>query len=582
MSLKTETDSLQTFKRLLVYLKNYKLAFFVAIISNLAYAGMDFVFVQALEPLTDEALVKGDMSTLKLAPFFVIGVLVFRGIASFISAYCMSWVGQNIVQKLRVEIIEHYMKLPSRFFDENSSGKLVSKVTYDTQQVAEATTDAVTKLLREGGLIIYILIYLFLTNWKLATLFLLSAPLIGIVVAYTSKRFKKISRQIQDAMGGITEKSQELIEGYKVIKTFGGQAYELDRFSKEAIRNRQQNIKMVTTKAFSVPLIQFIAGLSLALVIYFAGLELANGGLTPGQFVAMLSMMMLMLKPLKIISNLNSILQKGIAAAQSTFEILDEAEEQDDGKEMLDDPSGKIEFSNISFTYKGSGEKILNDISFQIDAGKTVALVGKSGSGKSTIVNLLLRFYQPDSGSIMLDDRNISQLKLSNLRQHTSLVSQHVTLFNTSVMQNIAYGTTESNDQTAVMAAAEKAHAWEFIKKLPGKLNENIGENGLRLSGGQRQRIAIARALYKNSPIVILDEATSALDTELERNIQLAFDTLTKNKTTLIIAHRLSTVEKADQILVVDHGQIVERGTHEELLAEKGVYEKLYQMNFEE
>jgi len=581
MTTQKPIDSWRTFKRLFGYLKYYKLAFLIAILGNLAYAGMDFLFVWSLEDLTDEALVAEKMDIIKIAPFFIIGILIVRGVASFISAYCMSWVGQNIVEKIRIQIAEHYMSMPSKYFDKNSSGDLVSKVTFNTQQVASATTDAFTKLLREGGLIIYILFYLFSTSWKLASLFLIATPFIGLIVAFTSKRFKKISTHIQSAMGGITQNTHEVVEGYKVIKTFSGEEYELNRFSKAAKKSRQQNIKLVTTKAFSVPLIQLIAGFSFALVVYYAGVELANNTLSPGQFVTMLSMMMLMLKPLKIISNLNSVIQQGITAAHSLFEVLDEQKELDEGTTEIESPKGGLEFIQVGFSYSEKETSVLNDVSFSVAAGQTVALVGRSGSGKSTITNLLLRFYNPQNGKILLDGINTDDLKLENLRKHISIVSQQVTLFNTSVVNNIAYATEEA-DMEQVKDAAKKAHAWEFIEKLPKGFDEFVGENGQRLSGGQRQRLAIARALYKNAPIVILDEATSALDTESERHIQEALDSLTNNKTTLVIAHRLSTVEKADCILVLDDGRIIERGTHSELLANEGFYATLYKMQFKE
>lgn len=581
MSQKKDIDSWLTYKRLLSYLKHYKLAFFVAILGNLAYAGMDFLFVWSLKPLTDEALVNSNMSTMEAAPLFVIALLMVRGIASFISAYCMSWIGQNIVQKIQVEMIDKYINLPSRFYDQTTRGKLVSKMTFDTQQIASATTDTITKLLREGGLVVYILIYIFITSWQLASLFIISAPLIGLIISFASKRFKKISRNIQNAMGGVTQNTQEIVDGYKVVKTFGGENYELERFTREAQRNRNQNIKMVATKAASTPLIQLIAGFSLSLVIYYAGKELSKGALTPGDFVSMLGMMIMMLKPLKIISNINSTLQKGVAAAQSIFSILDEETEIDQGKQTIDSPKGKLEFHNISFAYSEQTGKILNNVSFTVEAGRTVALVGRSGSGKSTITNLLLRFYEPETGQILLDNIDIKNLKLQKLREYTSLVSQQVTLFNTSVARNIAYACDEI-DMEKVKAAAIKAHAWEFIEKLPNGLEQNIGENGNKLSGGQRQRLAIARALYKDAPIVILDEATSALDTESERHIQAAFESLAENRTTIVIAHRLSTIEKADCILVMNDGEIIERGTHHALLAKKGFYAKLYHMQFEE
>ncbi len=582
MSQNSDNPSWPIIKRLLSYSKQYKLAFLVAILGNLTFAGMDFLFVWSLKPLTDEALVNSNMSTIETAPLFIIVLLIIRGVASFISAYCMSWIGQNIVQKIQVQMIEKYINLPSHFFDQTSSGQLVSKMTFDTQQIASATTDTITKLLREGGLIVFILSFIFYTNWKLASLFLISAPIIGLVVGFASKRFKSISRNIQNAMGGVTQKTQEIVEGYKVIKTFGGESYEVKQFTKEAKQNRTQNIKMVATKAASTPLIQFIAGLSLALVLFFAGKELAKGTLSPGDFVAMLGMMIMMLKPLKVISNLNSVLQKGIAAAQSIFLILDEKQENDYGTKEIEKPKGKLEFCGVDFCYSEQSDKVLNNISFTVDAGQTIALVGRSGSGKSTITNLLLRFYDPVNGKILLDGIDTKDLKLANLRSHTSYVSQHVTLFNTSVAQNIAYGCETELDLERIKAAAIRAHAWEFIQKLPAGLHEKIGENGMKLSGGQRQRLAIARALYKDAPFVILDEATSALDTESERHIQAAFESLTDNRTTIVIAHRLSTIEKANCILVMDDGEIIERGTHSDLLAKDGFYAKLYQMQFED
>ncbi len=582
MDHKDNSGSWPTFTRLLSYLKEYKLAFLLAILANLIYAAMDFLFVWSLKPLTDEALVNNNMSTMQAAPIFIIVLLLLRGVASFISTYCMSWVGQNVVQKIQIQMAKKYLNLPNVFFDQNNSGKLVSKMTFDTQQIASATTDTVTKLLREGGLILFILLYIFYTSWQLALIFLISAPFVGLIVSYASKRFKNISRNIQNAMGGVTQNTQEIVDGYKVIKTFGGEQYELERFTKEAQQNRRQNIKMVATKAFSTPLIQFVAGLSLSLVIYFAGKALSKGELTPGDFVSMLGMMIMMLKPLKIISNLNSVLQKGIAAATSIFNLLDEKSETDNGEKSIKKVNGQLVFSNVDFSYSKESGNVVKNFSLTIEAGKTVALVGRSGSGKSTITNLLLRFYENSRGNILLDNININQLKLADLRRNISLVSQNVTLFNTSVAENIAYGFGENINLEKVKQAAVQANAWDFIQKLPNGLDEKIGENGLTLSGGQRQRLAIARALYKDAKIVILDEATSALDTESERYIQSAFENLISDKTTLIIAHRLSTVEKADLIVVMDDGEIVEQGTHKELMAIDSYYSKLYNMQFSE
>jgi subfamily B ATP-binding cassette protein MsbA len=575
-----QATSAQTFKRLRGYLSHYKLAFFVAILGNLAYGGMEFLFAYSLEPLTDEALVNGNMSTIQAAPFFIMAILCVRGLAGFISSYCMSWVGQSIVQKIQQQMISKYLMLPCAFLDQTTTGRLVSKITFDTQQVASATTDTFTKLIREGGLVIFIVCYLFATSWQLAGLFLISAPLIGLAVNAASKRFKKISKNIQSAMGGVTQNSQEIVDGYKVIKTYGGKDFEEKRFQVEAKNNRIQNTKMVATKAISTTVIQLLAGVSLSLVIYFAGKQLASEELKPGEFVTMLAMMMLMLKPLKILSNLNSVLQKGIAGAQSIFEILDQGNELDEGTRVLENIQGRVEFDHVEFSYD-QNKPILRQVSFVAEPGQTIALVGRSGSGKSTITNLLLRFYDPSSGSITIDGFDSKTISLTSLRGQASYVSQHVTLFNTTVARNIAYGENEI-DLERIKQAAVKAHATEFIEKLPDGFNQEIGENGMRLSGGQRQRLAIARAIYKDSAIVILDEATSALDTESERHIQQAFDRLTSNRTTIVIAHRLSTIEQADMILVMDDGEIVERGNHTSLMAMNGYYTKLYQMQFDE
>lgn len=588
MSDEPEQVKPQTFKRLRGYLKYYKLAFAVAILGNLAYAGLDVLFVYSLKPLTDEVLLGSNKELLKNIPIFIVLLLTVRGIAGFISTYCMAWVGQNIVHKIQVEIVDKYLHLPSVYYDSNSGGKLVSRITFDTQQIATVTTDTFTKLLREGGTVVFIVIYIFSTSWKLAGLFMISAPIIGLIVSSASRRFKKISKNIQNAMGGLTQNSQEIVEGYKVIKTFGGESFELDRFNSEAKKNRTQNIKMVATKAVSTPLIQLIAGIALAIVIYFAAQQLEVGDLTPGDFVTMLGMMIMMLKPLKVISNLNSVFQKGLAAAQGIFETLDELEEIDKGTIEINEVKGQVEFNQVNFSYDGEKD-VLQDISFVIKPGQTFALVGRSGGGKSTVTNLLLRFYEPTSGTIKLDGHDITQLKLANLRKHIGIVSQHVTLFNSSVASNIAYAVDLKSldrqelalEMEKIKDAAVKAHAWDFIQQMPNGLEENIGENGSKLSGGQRQRLAIARALYKDSPIVILDEATSALDTESERHIQAAFDSLTKNRTTFVIAHRLSTIEKADAILVLDSGNLIEQGTHKELLDNQSVYSNLYHLQFE-
>ncbi|TQV85836.1 lipid A export permease/ATP-binding protein MsbA [Aliikangiella coralliicola] len=570
-----------TLKRLLGYVKDLLAIFIIAMLANLIYAAMDVWFIALTEPLMDEALLGDNIELMKLAPLFIIGILLIRGIASIISTYCMGWVGQNVVQRLRQQLVESYISLPCRFFDDNPSGQLISKVTFNTQQVASVSSDAITKLVREGASIIYAVAFLFYTNWRLATIYFIAVPIIALIVAVTSKRFKNVSKNIQNAMGGVTQTSQEIVDGYKVIKTFSGEVYEKDRFFKVANKNRQQNMKLILTKAISVPLIQLIAALAMAVVIYYSAFELENGTLSPGEFVAMVMMMMFILKPLKVVSNLNSVLQQGIAAAQDIFQVIDSEKEKDTGKKVLETKPDSIEFNDIGFSYGNSDKPIIDNVSFSINQGETVALVGRSGSGKSTLTNLLLRFYELDNGEIKFDGTNIEEYKLASLRKNIAYVSQQVTLFNDSVRANIAYAESEV-DEEKMIQAAEKAHALEFINQLEHGFDSNVGENGSKLSGGQRQRLAIARAIYKDAPIIILDEATSALDTESERHIQAALDALTENRTTLVIAHRLSTIENADNIIVMDAGKIVEQGDHNSLLEKNGAYARLHALQFSE
>jgi len=578
------TDSVKsksTFRRLFSYFvaKDLRVVLLIAILGNLVYAAMDTWFISLFEPLTDEGLVKNNLDIMRMAPLFLLGIFAIRGISAVISTYCMAWVGQKVVQKLRNQLVDAYLFLPSRFYDDTTSGKLISKVTFNTQQVANASAETITKLVREGASIIFAVSYMYYTDWRLASIYFIGVPIIALLVAVTSKRFKNVSKNIQDAMGGVTQTSQEVVEGYQVIKTFNGEDYEKKRFYSVVNKNRQQNLKLILTKATSVPLIQLIAAIAMSLVVYYSVFLFEEGSLSAGQFVAMFMMMAFVFKPLKNISNLNSVLQQGLAASEDIFETIDIEKETDTGVDKLKAMPKKIEFKDLTFSYDSSDKKVINDISFDIHQGETVALVGHSGSGKSTLTNLLLRFYEPDSGEILFDGKPVDKFTLDSLRSNVGLVSQQVTLFNTSVKENIAYGQAEI-DQSKLVDSAEKAHASEFISKLSKQYDSNIGENGSKLSGGQRQRLAIARAIYKNAPLIIMDEATSALDTKSERHIQAAMEALTKDRTTLVIAHRLSTIENADKIIVMDAGKIVEQGKHDELLALNGTYAKLHSVQF--
>ena len=579
MSSQTPVERNTTYKRLLSYTRQLKLPFIVAVIANLIYAAMDIYFISLTKVLTDEGLLAGEIEILKMAPFVIIGIIFVRGIASVIAVYAMDLVGQTVVRKLREQLINSYISLSSYFFDKNPSGELISKVTFNTQQVANASSDAITKMVREGGSVIGAIGFMFYTNWRLAAIFFLSVPFIAVLVAIASKRFKKVSQNIQNAMGGVTQTTQEIVEGYKVVKTFGGESYEQQRFKKAAEFNRRQQLKLTLAKAVSVPLIQWIAAFAIAGVIFYSAIEIENQTLTPGEFVAMMLIMMFILKPLKIISNVNVVLQQGIAAAESIFEVLDGEKEKDAGDKQLENSPKKIVFDKVTFRYDQAHTNVIDEVSFSVEQGQTIALVGKSGSGKSTLTNLLLRFYSKDSGGIYFDDNEIDSLTLASLRQNIAYVSQQVVLFNDTIAANIAYAE-DDIDQQKLLEAARKAHALEFIEKDPDGFNRVIGENGSKLSGGQRQRLAIARAIYKDSPIIILDEATSALDTESERHIQSALDALTENRTTFVIAHRLSTIENADQIIVMQDGKIVEKGTHRSLVEQNGTYAKLQAIEF--
>lgn len=573
-------SGMKTYRRLLGYMLPYWKAFALALVCNIAYGYIDTEFIKAIKPLLDEGLFNKNKDYLILAPVFVVVVLLVRGVVGFISAYCMAWVGNNMTMVMRRELFNRYLFLPADYFDYHKTGELLSKVTFNTEQLNKSTTDAITTIVRNLAIIGYALWGMFSESWQLTLLFLITAPLIAVLVNITTRRFRVISKRIQMAMADITHVTQEGVESYKEIKIYGGQDYEQQNFARVNKNNRQQTMKMEFTKALSVPVIQFLAGLGLALVLYFAVARVIAEELTPGGFVSMVMLMMLILKPLKSLSSVNAVLQRGIAAAESIFDVLDHETEQDNGSYSVKRAEGHIKLDRVCFQYPTAERKALDDISLEIPAGQSIALVGRSGSGKSTLASLLLRFYKLDSGSIKLDGRDIEEYQLKNYRQQIAFVSQHVTLFNDTIAHNIAYGNIENISEEDIIEAAKKAHAWEFISQLPEGLNTMVGERGMLLSGGQRQRLAIARAILKDAPILILDEATSALDTESEKYIQDAMDRVMQNRTTVVVAHRLSTIENADRILVMDQGKIKESGTHKELLEVGGIYAGLHQMQF--
>lgn len=567
-----------TFKRLVGYVANFKLPLFAAIVGMFGYAVVDTSLIWSLQPLLDKGFTGKDPQLLKLMPYFVVVIIAFRGFFAFISSYFMAWVGSHIVMKLQQQVFAQLIALPITFFDKTNTGELISKIIYDANQVSNATSSAMVKIFREGATLMGLIAMMFYQSWRLSLVFFLIAPPLAIAINIVSKRFRKIGKDIQNAMGLVTISSQQMLHGHKEVLMFGGQATENKKFAQVSNSVRSQNMKMAATNAISVPIIQTIASLGLAIVLYLAINPHIIHSLSPGKFVVIVSAMLALMKPIKNVTQVNNEIQRGLAASHSLFTVLDRPVAKDEGRQIIEHAKGNIIFKDVVFTYPTAKSPALEKVSFTINAGQTFALVGRSGSGKSTIGNLLTRFYDVDSGLISIDGENIEHYTLRSLRDQIAVVSQSVHLFNVSIADNIAYASAEKFTREDIIKAAKTANAMEFINQFPEGLDTIVGENGALLSGGQRQRIAIARALLRNAPILILDEATSALDTESERHIQSALEELQKNRTSLVIAHRLSTIEQADQILVIDQGKLVERGTHAELLKKKTMYYSLNKM----
>lgn len=571
------------YRRLLSYGRAYWLAFMMAVIANAAYAGIDSLFVYLMKPLLDQGFVRPDDHFIRWVPLVAVGLFGLRAFASLAASYGMGYVGRQVVLALRQQIFQHLMRLPCSFYDKNSSGTLLAMIIYNASQVAAACTDAITNLVQSICMVIGLIIVMFNINWQLSLVFFVFMPIMAIAIKMSSKRLRYLNRYLQDSMGTVTHGAEEAIEGYKVVRMFGGEVFETDRFEQAVKRNLSQELKIIMTKSISTSSVQLLGVCGLAGMIYLGTTQAMQAQLTAGGFTAMLAAMMSLLKPLKDLTSVNATIQRGLAGAESIFELLDQPLEIDQGHYEVTRAQGSLAIHNLSFHYPDMSKPVLTAINFEIPAGQTVALVGRSGSGKSSLASLLPRFYDYQDGLITLDGVPITEYQLINLRQQFAIVSQHTMLFNDTIANNIAYGKLgHSVERSDVEQAAIAAHAMEFIDKLPQGLDTVIGENGVLLSGGQRQRIAIARAILKDAPILILDEATSALDTESERYIQAALETIIQNRTTLVIAHRLSTIEKADRIIVLDQGRIVEQGTHNELLQRNGHYSHYYRLQFSE
>lgn len=576
-----DLSTFKTFKRLFPTISQYKWGLIVGAVALVLNALVDSGLIYLLKPLLDEGFGQADHGFLKLMAVLVVLFILVRGITNYLASYCLAWVSGKVVMTLRRNIFQHLMYMPMSYFDQNPVGRSLSRVTYDTEMVANSSSHVLVTIVREGVYLISLFVVMIYTSWQLSVVLFVLAPIIGMLIAIVSRRFRQLSRNIQSSMGDLTVTTEQMLKGHKEVISFGGQQVEKERFERVSNDMRLKGMKVISADGISDGLVQLIASFALSAVLYLStvkGLDIED--LTAGSFTVVFSSMMAMLRPLKSLTNVNSQFQRGMAACQTLFEFLDLPIEEDKGKIEIKRAKGNIEFKNVSFTYEGKENPALNQVSFSIPKGKTVALVGRSGSGKSTIANLLTRFYNIDSGEILLDGVNVQDYTLANLREQCSIVSQQVHLFNDTIANNIAYAATDKFSREEIIQAAKAAHAMEFIEKLDDGLDTVIGENGASLSGGQRQRLAIARALLRNSPVLVLDEATSALDTESERAIQSALAELQKDKTVLVIAHRLSTIEKADEILVVDQGKIVERGSHSELMALDGAYKQLHKLQF--
>ncbi len=569
---------IDVYKRLLGYARPHWRMFAFGVLGMALSAGVETAWAWLARMFLDGTFVRHDPEQLRLVPLAIVAIFLVRGIGDYIANFAPGWVGRHIVKRLRADLFRHYLELPTAFFDRNSTAQLLSRLTYNTEQVAEAATNSVSTVIRDSLAIIGLLSWAFYISWRLTLLALVAAPLIGLLVQIVNKAIRRYAGRIQGSMGDVTRVAKEALDGQRVIKVFNAQEHEARAFEAVVEANRFQNMKLLRARASSNPTVQMLAAIALAVVLYFSLGEVFQHGMTVGNFTSLFAALIGVSASLRRLVQVAGPLQQGIAAGQSLFEILDEPAEGRGGSRRLARAKGAIEFEAVGFAYPGK-EPALREVSLSVDTGQKLAIVGRSGSGKSTLVSLVPRLYDPDRGRVLLDGLDVREYELRSLRDNVSLVSQEVVLMNGTIRENIAFSTGAASP-AAVERAARAAHVLEFADSLPAGLDTEVGDRGVLLSGGQRQRIAIARALLKDAPVLILDEATSALDTEAERTIQAALEELMANRTTLVIAHRLSTVENADRIVVLEQGALTESGTHAELLARGGAYAQLHRLQF--